>query len=128
MFDSVECFREVDRADVQRYTPLTTTLLQYSVHHQVIVASMVGPKPRLVWRLYDVQRMCESGVQNCGKQLVQNWQATNWPVIACILSVTFFVDDLDTDLSPTFWCEVLLLRNFIKDRPDFFPSLRHCNF
>ena len=44
MFDTGECFREVDRADVQRSTPLTTTLLQYSVHHEVIVTSMVGPE------------------------------------------------------------------------------------
>ena len=40
-------------------------------------------------------------------------------MIACIFSVTFFVNDLGTDLSPTFWCEVLQLHNFTEDYPDF---------
>ena len=30
-----------------------------------------------------------------------------------------FVDDLDSDLAPTFWREVLLSCDFIEDRPDF---------
>ena len=31
--------------DVQWYTPLSTPLLQHSVYHQVILASVVGPNP-----------------------------------------------------------------------------------
>ena len=94
MFDSVECFRKVDRADVQRYTPLATTLLQHPVHHEVIVTSVIGSKPRLVGRLYSVQAGCESSIKYRCEQLVHYWQTTNWPVISCILSVTFFVNYL----------------------------------
>ena len=119
MFDSVECFREVDRADVQRNTPLSTTLLQDCVHHKVIVTFMIGPKPRLIGKLYTVQRKSESSVKYGGKQLVKYWQTTNWSVIACIFSVTFFVNDLDSNISPVFWCEVILLRSFVEDYPDF---------
>ena len=62
MVDSVESFREVDRADVQRYTPLTTTLLQYSVHHEVVATSMVRPETSLVKRLYFAQTRSKSGI------------------------------------------------------------------
>ena len=29
------------------------------------------------------------------------------------------MNDLDSDFPPTFWCEVILLRNFVEDCPDF---------
>ena len=81
---------------------------------------MVGSKPRLVGRLYSVQLRSESSEKYGGKQLEQYWQATNWPEITCIFSVIFFVNDLYSDLSPAFWCEVILLRNFVGDCSDFF--------
>ena len=68
--------------------------------------------------------MCKEGASRAYKTVAKNLyrtgKPTNWPVITCILSVTFFVNDLDTDLSPTFWCEVLLQRNSVEDGPDFF--------
>ena len=70
MCDSVERFREVDRADVQRYTPLSTTLLQHPVHHQMIICSVVGPKPNLVGRLDFVQGGSETCVKYSSEQFV----------------------------------------------------------
>ena len=70
MFDSVEGFHEVDCADVQLYTPLSTTLLQHSVHHQKIICSVVGPKPTLVGRLDFVQGGSETCVKYSSEQFI----------------------------------------------------------
>ena len=61
----------------------------------------------------------ETCVKYSSEQFISYWQAANWAVIACIFSVTFLVDDLDSDLAPTFWREVLQSCDFIEDRPDF---------
>ena len=67
MLDTVERCREINGADVQRYTPHTTTLLQDPVHRQVVLASVVRPETGLVKGLYSVQIGSESCIQDCRK-------------------------------------------------------------
>ena len=67
MFYSANRLREVYCRNVQRYTPLSTTLPQYFVHHQVIHRLVVGWKSTLARWLHCVQGWCESCIQNRGK-------------------------------------------------------------
>ena len=56
----------------------------------------------------------------CGGIVVKNRQAANRPVLACILSVTFFVDDLYSDFSPCLWSAVFVQKDFVEDLSELF--------